>query len=119
MPAVHSVLGDKVTMPVEIRDADAASAMFLGDAPAARKILADTGLEPVTVTGRAICSLAFVRYIDGDLGPYHEFAFALLARRPGDRSSVGVYIPWLPVNQSFTCAAGREIWGFPKEIADI
>ncbi|MBP0662056.1 acetoacetate decarboxylase family protein, partial [Mycobacterium tuberculosis] len=32
---------------------------------------------------------------------------------------LGVYIPWLPVNQTFTCAAGREIWGFPKEIADI
>lgn len=116
---MHLVLGEKVTMPVEIRDADAASAMFLADAPAARNILAGTGLDPVIVAGRAICSLAFVRYIDGDLGPYHEFAFALLAQRPGDRSSIGVYIPWLPVNQGFTCAAGREIWGFPKEIADI
>ncbi len=119
MVSVHSVLGEKVTMPVEIRDADAASAMFLADAGAARKILSGMALEPVVVAGRAICSLAFVRYIDGDLGPYHEFAFALLVRRPGDRSSTGVYIPWLPVNQSFTCAAGREIWGFPKEIADI
>ncbi|MGF6888460.1 hypothetical protein ABIA39_007675 [Nocardia sp. GAS34] len=119
MSAVHTVLGEKVTMPVEIRDADAASAMFLADAEAARKILAGTGLEAVVVAGRAICSLAFVRYVDGDLGPYHEFAFALLARLPGDPSSVGVYIPWLPVNQSFTCAAGREIWGFPKEVADI
>jgi len=119
MSAVHTILGEKVTMPVEIRDADAASAMFLADVTAARRILAGPGLEPVTVAGRAICSLAFVRYIDGDLGPYHEFAFALLARLPGDKSSMGVYIPWLPVNQSFTCAAGREIWGFAKEIADI
>ena len=116
---MHSVLGEMVTMPVEIRDADAASAMFLADAGAARTILAGTGLEPVTIAGRAICTLVFVRYVDGDLGPYHEFGLALMAQRPGDRSSTGIYISWLPVNQSFTCAAGREIWGFPKEIADI
>ncbi|MCM6772705.1 acetoacetate decarboxylase family protein [Nocardia sp. CDC159] len=104
-------------MPVEIRRADACSAMFAVDAAAARQLLADRGLEPVVFAGHAMCSLAFVRYVDGDLGPYHEFAFALLARRPGQ--GVGAYIHWLPVNQSFTCAAGREIWGFPKEMADI
>ncbi len=114
---MHAVLGETVRMPVEIRRADACSAMFAVDAAAARRLLADRGLEPVRLAGHAICSMAFVRYVDGDLGPYHEFAFALLARRPG--RGVGAYIHWLPVNQSFTCAAGRQIWGFPKELADI
>ncbi|WP_310405387.1 acetoacetate decarboxylase family protein [Nocardia kruczakiae] len=117
MTAVHSVLGEKVRMPVEIRDADACAATFLVDAAAAREIVAPTGLEPLTVAGRGVCSLVFVRYVDGDLGPYHEFGLTLMVR--GRDRDLGVYIPWLPVNQTFTCAAGREIWGFPKEIADI
>ncbi|MBF6062540.1 acetoacetate decarboxylase family protein [Nocardia terpenica] len=117
--AVHTVLGEQVRMPVEIRVAEALSALYLVDEAAARTLLAGTGLEPVRCAGRALCALAFVRYVDGDLGPYHEFAVALIARVPGRRRSTGAYIHWLPVNQEFTCAAGRQIWGFPKEVADI
>lgn len=119
MAAVHTVLDEQVHMPVRIRHADACSATFLVDATATRELLAGTGLQPVTALGRAVLSLAFVRYVDGDLGPYHEFAFSLLAKQPGRPGSAGAYIHWLPVNQSFTCAAGQSIWGFPKLIADI
>lgn len=119
MVEAHAVLGEQVSMPVEIRSANTSSALFPVDARAARLLLAATGLEPITVLGRAICNLAFVRYIDGDLGPYHEFAFSIMARQPGQKGSTGAYIHWLPVNQSFTCAAGQEIWGFPKLMADI
>ncbi len=119
MVEAHTVLGEQVRIPVQIRAADAGSALFPVDAGAARLLLAATGLEPVTVLGRALCNLAFVRYVDGDLGPYHEFAFSLMARQPGRKGSTGAYIHWLPVNQSFTCAAGQEIWGFPKLMADI
>ena len=31
----------------------------------------------------------------------------------------GVFIHWLPVDQGFTLEAGRTIWGFPKELAEI
>ncbi|WP_067825482.1 acetoacetate decarboxylase family protein [Nocardia inohanensis] len=120
MAAAHSVLGEQVRMPVQIRHADAASALFLVDAAAAAELLDGTGLEPLKVLpGKAMLSLAFVRYVDGDLGPYHEFAFSLMARQPGRRNSTGAYIHWLPVNQSFTCEAGQSIWGFPKLMADI
>lgn len=119
MVEVHAVLGEQVSMPVEIRTADTSSALFLVDAAPARDVLAGTGLEPLTVLGRAICNLAFVRYVDGDLGPYHEFAFSIMARQPGRKNSTGAYIHWLPVNQSFTCEAGQSIWGFPKLMADI
>nr|WP_051160914.1 acetoacetate decarboxylase family protein [Nocardia transvalensis] len=102
-----------------VRQAEACSSLFPVDAAAARDLLTGTGLEPVRVAGRALCALAFMRHIDTDLGPYHEFAFGLIARLPGRRDSTGVYIRWLPVNQTFTCAVGRELWGFPKEIADI
>lgn len=116
----HTVLGEQVRMPVQIRHADACSALFLVDAAAARDLLTGTGLEPITaLPGKAVLSLAFVRYLDGDLGPYHEFAFSLMARQPGRKNSTGAYIHWLPVNQSFTCEAGQSIWGFPKLMADI
>ncbi|MBL1073581.1 acetoacetate decarboxylase family protein [Nocardia sp. 2] len=120
MAEAHPVQGEQVRMPVEIRHADASSAIFLVDAAAAAELLAPAGLAPLTVLpGKAVCSLAFVRYVDGDLGPYHEFAFSLMARQSGRRDSTGAYIHWLPVNQSFTCEAGQSIWGFPKLMADI
>lgn len=119
MAEAHSVLGEQVRMPVEIRHADACSALYFADARAAGTLLSGTGLEPLTLLGRAVVSLAFVRYVDGDLGPYHEFAFSLMAKQPGRKGSTGAYIHWLPVNQSFTCEAGQSIWGFPKLMADI
>jgi len=106
-------------MPVRIRDAAVASAMFAVPAKAAQALIAYSGLEVFSpVASRALCSLAVIRYADGDLGPYHEFAVAFLVREPGSKKT-GAFIHWLPVNQSFTLEAGRSIWGFPKVMADI
>ncbi|WP_225992515.1 acetoacetate decarboxylase family protein [Actinomadura montaniterrae] len=129
---VHPIQGHEVALPVQIRDAAVASAMFAVPAAAAQAVIAYSGLEIAEpMAGRAICSLAFVRYADGDLGPYHEFAVAFLVRPPGTpppsgglgrlrgMRDVGAFIHWLPVNQEFTLECGRSIWGFPKELADI
>ncbi|HLV75195.1 MAG TPA: acetoacetate decarboxylase family protein [Vulgatibacteraceae bacterium] len=128
----HAIQGERVELPVRIRDAAVASAMFAVPADAARAVIAYSGLDVAEpLPGRAICSLAFVRYADGDLGPYHEFAVAFLVRPPGSpppagalgglraMAGAGAFIHWLPVNQEFTLEAGRTIWGFPKEMADI
>lgn len=116
----YLIQGENVTMPVEIRQASNWTAMFAMPISAAHRVLAPTGLEPIRVLpGKSLAGVGFVRYTDGDLGPYHEFMVALMARRPGVPKSDGAYIHWLPVNQTFTCEAGQEIWGFPKEIADI
>jgi hypothetical protein len=129
---VHPIQGHQVALPVLIRDAAVASAMFAVPAAAAQAVIAYTGLEIAEpLPGKAICSLAFVRYADGDLGPYHEFAVAFLVRPPGTPAptgalgrlrgmqGVGAFIHWLPVNQEFTLECGRSIWGFPKELADM
>jgi hypothetical protein len=114
------IQGERVAMPVRIRDAAVASAMFAVPARPAQAVIGYSGLEVATpLPGRAICSLAFIRYADGDLGPYHEFAVAFLVRPAVKGGRVGAFIHWLPVNQEFTLEAGRSIWGFPKEIADI
>ena len=45
--------------------------------------------------------------------------------RPAQRTreffagAVGAYIHRLPVDQEFSCAAGRDIWGFPKWVTTI
>jgi hypothetical protein len=33
--------------------------------------------------------------------------------------AIGAYIHRLPVDQEFSCAAGRDIWGFPKWVTTI
>lgn len=127
----HAIQGERVELPVRVRDAAIASAVFAVPADAAQAVIAYSGLDVAEpLPGRAVCSLAFVRYADGDLGPYHEFAVAFLVRAPGSApppgnrlramaAGVGAFIHWLPVNQEFTLEAGRTIWGFPKELADI
>ncbi|HEY7438480.1 MAG TPA: acetoacetate decarboxylase family protein [Acidimicrobiia bacterium] len=122
MTAVATVMGEPITFPVEVRDARSWFASFLVPFDAMSRLVGPTGLEPATgLGGRAMLSLAFVRYIDSDLGPYHEVAVAPLVRAPGSDTPkpAGAYIRQLPVNQAFTCEAGRALWGFPKFMAEI
>ncbi len=115
-----TVLGREVAIPVEIRSARSWFASFAVQRAAAARIVAPTSLEPVRLPGgRSMLSLAFIRYIDGDLDPYNEVAAAFLVADPAGGKGKGVYIHRLPVNQEFTCAAGREIWGFPKFVTPI
>ena len=88
------------------------------DARAAQRLIDPTGLRIARVPmGRAVLTLAFVRYEDGDLDAYHELGVMLFVwGRPRGR---GVYVHTLPVNEEFTLAAGRQLWGFPKFLAEI
>jgi hypothetical protein len=125
--------GERVTIPVEVRSAKMVAATFLVDAEATQSLIDHTGLRAVSQRGRAVCALSAVQYSDNDLGPYNELAVAFVVE-PHDAStggssaggwssmaagSVTTFIHRLPVNQEFTCHAGRQIWGFPKWVADI
>lgn len=123
---VVEVAGQQVTLPVEVRSATQASASWVCDADRAQAIVDPTGLRVARYAGnRTMLSLAVVRYLDNDLGPYHELAVAFAVEphdRPGHRPSLrtpSTYIHRLPVNQEFTCAAGRGIWGFPKWVCTL
>ncbi len=109
------------------------SVQYLVPAAAAQRIVAPTGLEVTgPVPGRALVALAVCRYDDTDLDPYHEVALSFVVRPHGAppvtvagrlaelaRNRIGVYIHRLPVDQEFTCVAGRDLWGFPKWMATI
>lgn len=106
------VFGTEVRKPAQIRDARFAGAVYACPAAEARAVVRGTGLDPVTVGGRALSVLACIRYIDSDLGPYDEVALQVLVRGPGRKH--GLYTAELPVTGEFTLHAGRQIWGLPK-----
>lgn len=129
-PEVVAVGDELVTLPVEVRSAKMFAATFLVDADAAQRLIDDTGLRVSRPRpGTAVCALSAVQYLDNDLGPYNEIAVAIVVRphdlAPGAKppspfgGEVTTYIHRLPVNQTFTRAAGRGIWGFPKWVTDI
>jgi hypothetical protein len=129
-----SVLGRTVRLPVEVRRAGQWGVQYLVPAAAAQRIVDPTGLEVTgPLPGRALVALAVCRYDDTDLDPYHEVAVSFVVRahdapRPasaGQRvkeffsGAIGAYIHRLPVDQEFSCAAGRDVWGFPKWVTTI
>ncbi|MFC9788264.1 acetoacetate decarboxylase family protein [Rhodococcus sp. NPDC127528] len=130
----HEVLGRRVEMPVQIRQASAFMAMYSVPTAAAQSVIDYTGLEILQYRpGRGLCALVFVDYVDGDLGPYNEFGVTFMVRNhlasrgtsvPADlrslaTGSAGTLIHQLPVDGEFTMAAGRGIWGFPKVLAEF
>jgi hypothetical protein len=82
------------------------------------------------IQGREVRMPVDVRRASSD---YNEVSIALFVRPSGERPALpwlgnaidltrgklGTYIAHLPVDQSFTCEAGRTIWGFPKTIQKI
>jgi len=121
----YEVCGRRVDIPVRVRSARMASATFLVDADAAQGVIDATGLVVARRSkGRAMVSLALVRYIDCDLDTYDEVGLAfVVADPPGapplPRGGVATYLHRLPVSEPFTCHAGRGIWGFPKWVAPM
>lgn len=128
MPASqHTIAGTVLTMPIKIRTADQHTAMFSVSAAATQKLIDYSGLEVCQyLPGRAVVILMLMRYVDGDLGRYHEFGTAVMVNPPGSRAhgvralgDAAAFIHHLPVDQEFTLEAGQRIWGFPKVMADF
>lgn len=123
----HTIAGTVLTMPVVIRKADQHAAMFSVDAAAAQRLIDYSGLRIFEYRpGRAILAQLLVRYIDGDLGKYHEYGSAFMVNPPGTTlrgvramGKAATFIHHLPVDQEFTLEAGRTIWGYPKIMADF
>jgi len=133
-PNEYTIAGRTVTLPVQIREARQWATTWLVPASAAQAMIDYSGLEVAQpIPGRAMFSLAFVDYVDGDLDAYHEVAFSFLVRahdaagasstweqaRAVRTGGIGAFIHDLPVDQEFTRAAGTTIWGYPKWLADI
>lgn len=123
----HTIAGTVLTMPVRVRTANVHTAMFSVRAASAQLLIDYSGLKACQyLPGRAVVMLMLVRYVDGDLGKYHEFGTAVMVNPPGSSArgprafaSAAAFIHHLPVDQAFTLEVGRTIWGFPKVMADF
>jgi len=125
---VYEIEERTVVLPVRVREASSVYASFLVPAVAVKRLL-PAGLIPLqTVPGRATCTIVGVDYKEGDLGQYFELGVCFLLRPPNGsrldlvsmmRNQAPAYIHRLPVTTSFSCEAGRHIWGFPKSVMDI
>lgn len=127
------VRGRTLSTPIEVRAARNWVATYIVDAGAAQRLIEQTGLEVAEPRpGRAIAILGYVDYADTDLGTYNEFTVSLLVRLhdagPASqrvkgtevrKTRIGVYIHHLPVDESFSMEAGRQIWGYPKTMANF
>ena len=114
----YDIAGQTVTMPVQVRDASAGTVLFDVDATAAQALLPEAFAVAETAPGRANLAIALVDYRDNDLGAYLEIGLILFVR-PRAGGEEGNFIVHLPVDQPFTCEAGRRIWGFPKTVESI
>jgi hypothetical protein len=74
------------------------------------------GVRPVTAAGRALVATAFVDYLPGGLLAYRELLAAVVVRR-GVRTGLSITHIW--VDSPASKAGGRELWGIPKDLADL
>ena len=105
-------------MPVRVRDGSSATVVFDVPSTAAQALVPD-GFEVIEPEpGHAHFALALIDYRDNDLGSYREIGTIFFVRPVGGGED-GTLITHLPVTEEFTCAAGNQIWGFPKTVEDI
>ena len=120
IPQSYVIQGRTVTMPAVVRDASAGNAVFVVPAAAAQRLVGDAFEVVEVAPGHTQLILGFVDYRDNDLGDYNEVMVIFMVRPRGASSAAdGTFIYKLPVDQSFTCEAGRTIWGFPKSVERI
>ena len=126
-PSQHTIAGTVLTMPVRVRKAAQHMAMFSVDADAAQRMIDYSGLQVCRFRPRrAVAVLMLMHYVDSDLGQYYEYGTNIMVNPPGSNASglralqsAGAFIHHLPVDQPFTLEAGRNIWGYPKVMADF
>lgn len=122
-----------VEMPILYYDSSQVMAFFWIDYDQARTLLSET-LEAVRFGRKALMGLAFYSYHQTSIGRYNEVGTAIacvprgtpVPRRPLlslfqslDKGVVGFNVIDLPVTTAAACAAGREIWSYPKFVTPI
>ncbi|NJC72051.1 acetoacetate decarboxylase family protein [Planosporangium thailandense] len=73
-------------------------------------------VRPVTIGGHGIIGTAWVEYGPGGVLQYRELLSAVLVR---DRARPRVSIVDIWVDSPASRAGGRQLWGIPKELAEL
>jgi hypothetical protein len=124
-----------VRIPSLFFDGSAVMTFFSTDYDKVMSKLEGTGFVPVRAfKGKAITVMGFFDYQKTSFGPYREVTLGFMVlpdnttapwtlgfdffKKIGNRK-MGIHVIDLPLTVKLPLAAGREIWGFPKFIADI
>lgn len=110
-------------------------AMFEVDLSTANRLVNDQGLAAVPFSkDKALAVLAFYEYRETAISDYNEVGVAIACVPNGiempklpllalyksvDKQQVGFNVIDLPVTTAAACAAGKEIWGYPKFVSSI
>lgn len=123
--------GHEVELPLSTRAT--MTGAVLSASPDAVRDLLPAGLTPIQATrNRAAVTLLCVDYdrigTDSGITPYNEFGVLFPAVHDDSRTlpyvsvvtrGVTGYVWYLPVTSEPARALGVDIWGYPKEVADI
>jgi Acetoacetate decarboxylase (ADC) len=118
-PRTFKIDGRPVMLPARVRSASQGSAHYVVSSSAVDAIL-QAKEEPFRAfeifPGQTPLAIFMIDYRESDLGRYYELGVAFFVVPRGRIAIPGMSIRVLPVNQEFTQAAGREIWGYPKTL---
>lgn len=131
---VHTSLGP-VPIPCHLRQANYLAGLFKTRAEPLEHLLQNTGHRPALKLGKSYyVAIGFIQYKDTDLGPYNEIIISIPCiernQKPSWSSWINLlsslqtrkvlqYVAHIYVTSPFSMVAGREIWGFPKELLSI
>ncbi len=91
------------------------TAMWLFRATPAARAALPTGLAPALPIGFA----AFINYLDGAVGAYHEILATPHAVRATGARGIAGYVPFIAVDSIPSIHGGRTNWALPKTYASF
>lgn len=126
--------GDLVKLPIFYYDGEAITGVFPARIGTLRRMLPDRRLSPARLApGVGAITITCFEYRDSDVGSYNELAIGIALNSPRERANlpgrallggalrgqIDAFVHHLPVTTDIALRAGREIWNYPKFVADI
>jgi hypothetical protein len=114
-----TVEGVELAVPLEVQASTSIVASFRVDPQISQEVIAESGFNVrVGDDGLAGLSVVGMSYLQSVFGRYNEVGIVFDVETLGAEDSA-TFIQWLPVTGEFSCAVGRQVWGFPKWVTDL
>lgn len=113
--------GHSVMLPMQIKDMEVMQIIGTVKANVLNKYLEPHGVEMVTApfTNVGTAALTIINYKDTSIGPYQELVVGVFVRDKKNPLKTGFYMIKLYVTSEMSQVVGREVWGFPKDLANV